>query len=96
MILESARPGATKTRIMYKTYLSQSQLIEYLQILQANSLLTYDQEKRIYRTTEKGIKILNTPNREIVGLMKPKANSQNLIEKTKDKPSFSEPESFYN
>jgi len=42
MILESANGGSTKTKIMYKAYLSFAQLKEYLTVLQENGLLEYE------------------------------------------------------
>jgi predicted transcriptional regulator len=51
-ILEAANGGATKTRIMYKAFLSYSQLKEYLGILIQNDLLA------IYKTTSKGLRFL--------------------------------------
>ena len=59
MMLESARAGATKTKIMYTAYLSYSQLLEYLKYLEQNDLLTYEQGSQLYRPTEKGLKFLN-------------------------------------
>ena len=41
MILEAANGGATKTRIMYKAFLSYAQLKEYLSVLIENNLLEY-------------------------------------------------------
>jgi predicted transcriptional regulator len=38
-ILEAANGGATKTKIMYKAYLSYAQLKEYLSVLVENGLL---------------------------------------------------------
>jgi len=58
MILESARTGATKTKIMYKAYLSYAQVMEYLRVLQENDLLTYEKGTQLYRVTEKGFKLL--------------------------------------
>jgi predicted transcriptional regulator len=57
MILESVRDGATKTRIMYKAYLSYAQLKEYLAYLQENGIIRYEQGTQVYRITEKGIKL---------------------------------------
>jgi predicted transcriptional regulator len=54
MILQSARIGATKTKIMYKAYLSYTQLKEYLKFLQDNNLIKYEEGTSIYRVTEKG------------------------------------------
>ena len=59
MIIESARSGATKTKIMYNAYLSYTQLVGYLEHLQQNDLLAYEEGTQIYRPTEKGLKFLN-------------------------------------
>lgn len=59
LILEVANVGgATKTKIMYKVFLSHSQLKEYLAMLMENSLLEFEEERLFYRTTEKGIRFL--------------------------------------
>jgi predicted transcriptional regulator len=71
MILESARTGASKTKIMYKSYLSYSQLVDYLKILETNRLLTYEEGRQLYKITEKGNKFLNASS-EINDLMKTK------------------------
>ena len=57
-ILESIRTGSTKTKIMYKAYLSYSQMKEYLQFLQENNLMEYESGSQIYRITDKGIQFL--------------------------------------
>jgi predicted transcriptional regulator len=59
MILECTRTGSTKTKIMYKAYLSYSQVQEYLKYLQESDLLTYEKGTQLYRPTEKGLKFLN-------------------------------------
>ena len=59
LILEAANGGgATKTKIMYKAFLSFAQLREYLTMLQDNGLIEYEGGKQAYRTTEKGMKLL--------------------------------------
>lgn len=58
MILETARNGAGKTKIMYKAYLSYSQLTEYLKYLKQTDLLKYEEGTQTYRPTEKGLKFL--------------------------------------
>jgi predicted transcriptional regulator len=70
MILESANGGATKTKIMYKAFLSYVQLKEYLAVLEKNGLLEYEDGMRSYRTTEKGIRLLRIYNQvdELVAL----------------------------
>jgi predicted transcriptional regulator len=57
-ILEAANGGSTKTRIMYKAYLSYAQLKEYLAVLIENGLVEYEEGEQKYRTTEKGIKFM--------------------------------------
>lgn len=59
MILNAARDGSTKTKIMYKAYLSYGQLLDYLKFLMANDLITCEEGSQIYRVTEKGLKLLN-------------------------------------
>ena len=75
MILDSSRSGASKTKIMYKAYLSYSQVIEYLKHLQQNDLLGYEEGTQLYRPTEKGLKFLNLLN--VLGEIVPLSNSEN-------------------
>jgi predicted transcriptional regulator len=58
MILEAANGGATKTKIMYKAFLSYAQLREYLSVLIENNLLEYLEGSQTYKTTEKGLNFL--------------------------------------
>ena len=62
MVLEAANGGATKTRIMYKAFLSFAQLREYLSLLIENNLLEYLEGSQTYKTTEKGFNLLNMHN----------------------------------
>ena len=62
MILEAANGGATKTRIMYKVFLSYAQLKEYLSVLIENNLLEYLEGVQTYKTTEKGFNLLKMHN----------------------------------
>jgi predicted transcriptional regulator len=59
-ILVAAREldGVTKTRIMFKSYLSFAQLKEYLKLLLDSGLLEYMPESNTYRTTDKGVKMM--------------------------------------
>jgi predicted transcriptional regulator len=59
-ILDAANGGTTKTRIMYKAYLSYAQLKEYLSVLTENGLLDYEEGELKYKTTEKGIRFMRT------------------------------------
>ncbi len=48
----------TKTKIMYKAFLTYAQLQEYLAILIQNGLLEYLSATKSYKTTEKGLRFL--------------------------------------
>ena len=61
-MLEAARFEATKTKIMYSSYLSSHQLRVYLELVIRNGLFAYDSAKRRYRTTEKGLRLLELYN----------------------------------
>ena len=61
MILETANGGATKTKIMYTSFLSYNQLKDYLSVLIENNLI-YLESTQIYKTTEKGLKFLKMHN----------------------------------
>jgi predicted transcriptional regulator len=63
LILEAANGGGvTKTKIMYKAFLSYAQLKEYLGMLLENGLLEYERETQSFRTTEKGLHLLQMYN----------------------------------
>ena len=63
LILEAANGGgATKTKIMYKAFLSYAQLKEYLTVLLENGLLEYEEGRQFFRTTEKGVRLLQMYN----------------------------------
>ena len=76
-ILESAASGTTRTKIMYKAYLSYEQLKEYLPVLEQNGLLAYDKGEQIYRTTQKGLHFLNITN-SLQGMMEAVPNTQEV------------------
>ena len=61
-ILEAANGGVTKTKIMYKAYLSYNQLKEYLSILIENNLIEYLDGTNKFKTTEKGLNLLKMHN----------------------------------
>ena len=54
--------GATKTKIMYKAFLSYAQLKEYLSLLTENNLIEYLDGTQTFKTTEKGLNYLKTHN----------------------------------
>ena len=59
-ILENAKVGSTKTNIMCKVGMNYPQLIEYLEILSANSLIESDEG--VYWTTSKGLAFIKKFN----------------------------------
>jgi len=62
-ILEAANGGrATKTKIMYKAFLSYAQLKEYLSVLRENNLIEYLDGTQTFKTTEKGLNYLKMQN----------------------------------
>ena len=61
-ILDAANGGTTKTKIMYKAYLSYAQLKEYLSVLVENGLLEYQEGELKYKTTERGLLFMKTYN----------------------------------
>ncbi len=61
-MLEAANGGATKTNIMYKTFMSFAQLKEYLSMLTENGLIEYEEGSGRYSTTEKGLRMLQIYN----------------------------------
>ncbi len=52
----------TRTKIMYKAFLSYNQLKDYLALLTERGLLSYDSITQAYKTTEKGIRLLQFCN----------------------------------
>ena len=61
-ILDASNGGATKTKIMYKAFLSYVQLKEYLSVLIENNLLEYIDGTHKFKTTEKGLNYLKMQN----------------------------------
>lgn len=59
-ILESARMGAAKTRLMYGANLSYFQTIAYLNELSDLGFLEQSSVSRTYRTSQKGIEFLDS------------------------------------
>jgi predicted transcriptional regulator len=47
---------------MYKAFLSYAQLKEYLTVLLQNDVLEYEDETQLFRTTEKGLRLLQMYN----------------------------------
>ena len=61
-ILEAANGGVTKTKIMYKAFLSYNQLKEFISNLIENNLIEYLDGTKTYKTTEKRLNLLKMHN----------------------------------
>ena len=61
-ILNAANGGTSKTKIMYKAFLSYNQLKEYLTILIENNLIEHIDGTHKFKTTEKGLNLLKIHN----------------------------------
>jgi predicted transcriptional regulator len=62
LILEAANGGETKTKIMYKSYLSFAQLRDYLSMLKEQGLIEYEELGHRFKTTTKGLRVLQIQN----------------------------------
>ena len=59
-ILEVANGGnATKSKILYQSFLSYTQMKEYLAVLTKTDLISYDTDTHTFKTTEKGLRFLD-------------------------------------
>ena len=83
LILTSASrmSGVLKTKIMYEAFLSFSQLKEYVALLLRNGLLEHDELRKTYKTTEKGLRLLELYNGlpEIVDSKKTNKDEKNSV-----------------
>lgn len=77
-ILEVTKTGTTSTKIMYKAYLSWSQVASYLRFLLENGLLSHERETGIYRTTPKGFELLELL-RKVTGMLASQPNIESLV-----------------
>ena len=78
MILEATKTGATKTRIMYNSYLSYALVKKYLSFLQDNKLIQYEKMTKQYMITEKGLKFLRSYD-QILDLFSSKNKEKKII-----------------
>jgi UDP-N-acetyl-D-mannosaminuronic acid dehydrogenase len=62
LVLEAAREGSSKTSIMYKSFVSFDKLEELLNHLIGNNLLEQEKGELTFKTTQKGIDLLNKLN----------------------------------
>ena len=59
----------TKTKIMYKVFLSYKQLKDYLAMLNESDMIRHDSITHTYKTTQKGLRLLQFYN-ELDDMMK--------------------------
>ncbi len=59
-MLESAKRGTVKTRILQRSNLSYQQLVKYLDLLESRGFIKREKvgKKEIWKTTEKGLNVL--------------------------------------
>jgi predicted transcriptional regulator len=64
-LLQYAAENGTiaKTKMMYNSFLSYSQLLQYLEFLTGNALLKYDKLDKKYKITSKGLEFLDVYNK---------------------------------
>lgn len=80
-ILEAANGGyATRSKIAYKAFLNYNQLKENLTALTEKDLLRYNEDTQTFKTTEKGLRFLDTYNR-IGNMIKEEEEQQIWIQK---------------
>ena len=69
-ILKAANDGnATRSKLIYKRFLSYAQMKEYLGVLTEKDLIRYDEDTQTFKTTEKGLRFLDTYN-QMDGMIK--------------------------
>jgi predicted transcriptional regulator len=62
-ILKAANGGnTTRSKLTYETFLSYAQMKEYLAVLTEKDLIRYDEDTLTFKTTEKGLRFLDTCN----------------------------------
>jgi predicted transcriptional regulator len=83
-MLDAARHEATKTKIMYSSYLSSNQLRPYLELVTKNGLLAYDSTRQRYTTTDKGLRLLELYN--AIGKLKLAASASPSSQKQENNP----------
>ena len=56
--ITSREEGITKTQLMYKSFMSYIQLVEYLTVLRRSGLIEYNPLTSTYKTTTRGLRLL--------------------------------------
>ena len=56
--ITSREEGITKTQLMYESFMSYIQLVEYLTVLRRSGLIEYNPSTSTYKTTTRGLRLL--------------------------------------
>jgi predicted transcriptional regulator len=83
-MLAAATHEATKTKIMYSSYLSSHQLRPYLELVIENGLLAYDSTRQRYTTTDKGLRLLELY--DTISKLKLAASVSSISQKQENNP----------
>src|SRR5579872_6267251 len=78
-MLRGIGSGATKTHIMYRAFMSYTQLKEYLVLLEERKLIEFDAQTQLFTMTEKGLRFLNVY--EAIQELIPSAEERNQLKK---------------
>ena len=79
LIAVSSRRNVGAAQIMYKAFLSYTQMKKYVSILIAAGLIKYQEgNRRTYRISDKGLRFLHLYN-EIVELLNSSSSDANII-----------------
>lgn len=76
VILQTAGPGSSITKIMYNAFLSYALVKKYINFLMENQMLAYEKNTHHYKTTEKGKRFMRMYG-EINKLFSSKLNNTN-------------------
>lgn len=80
-ILEAANGGnATRSKITYKAFINYDQLKENLTALTKKDLLCYNEDTQTFKTTEKGLRFLDTYN-QIGDMIREQERQQTWIQR---------------
>jgi predicted transcriptional regulator len=58
-ILDAAKTGQQKKKILYKSFLSVEQLSNYLEVLEEKNLINFNEKTNLYKTTQEGLIFLD-------------------------------------
>lgn len=84
-ILEAANgSNATRSKIAYRAFLNYYQLKDYLMLLTEKDLLRYNEDTKTFKTTEKGLRFLDTYNRMDDMIKQPQPQQQMWLQREEE------------